>query len=140
MYFINSYYFSNFFLFVKLFIKFIFKNIKGYYRQKMTQNRYQSKKTQLSGLKNNFPNILLPEYNILFYVCRNNLTHTANSIEKLTQIPHFFFVVNVTNSYRLCKPSRKILIHVNDERRLNPNTACQAIRLCILRSWYMNDL
>ena len=33
MYFINSYYFCNFF-FVKQFIKFIFKNIKGCYKQK----------------------------------------------------------------------------------------------------------
>ena len=33
-YFINSYYFSKFFMFVRLFIKFIFKNIKGYYRLK----------------------------------------------------------------------------------------------------------
>ena len=39
MYFIKSYYFSNFFLFVKLFIKFIFKYIKGCYRKKMAQNR-----------------------------------------------------------------------------------------------------
>ena len=33
----------------------------------------------------------------------------------------FFFVINL---YRLCEPNREILIHVNNERQMLPDTTC----------------
>ena len=51
------------------------------------------------------------------------------------EIIFFFFLT--ANIHR---PRRQLGIHVYNERRLVPSTACQAIRLYVFRLWYMNDI
>ena len=84
---------------------------------------------------------------IMRYILINLVLHTSyngwiNIYIYIYIYIYFFFFWHqkvCTDSCRLCKPKWQLCIHVYDERRLYPSTACQGIRHCILRPRNMND-